>query len=52
MNLKCIRMHWLNTSTGLVAEVQRALVGPLWSAFDAAIKAKSFSIGINNLEAS
>jgi hypothetical protein len=29
-----------------VAEVQCALVGPLRSAFDAAIKAKSFSIGV------
>jgi hypothetical protein len=46
MNLKCIRMHWLNTSTGLVAEVQCALIGPLRLAGNATIKAKSFSLGI------
>jgi hypothetical protein len=52
MHLKSIWVHWLNGSAGLVAEVKCALVGPLWGAFDTAVKAKSFPIGINNLEAS
>jgi hypothetical protein len=52
MHPKSIRVHWLNTPAGLVTEVESAFVGPLWGAFDAAIKAESFSIGVNNLEAS
>ena len=52
MHLEHVRVHWLNRAACLVAEVQRALVLPLWGAFDAAIKAESFPIGINNLEAS
>lgn len=39
MHLECIRMHRLNRAAGLVAEVQSAFVGPLWGAFDTAIKA-------------
>lgn len=39
MHLECIWMHWLNTSAGLVAEVESAFVLPLRRAFDAAIKA-------------
>jgi hypothetical protein len=44
-------MHWLHRAAGLVAEVERAFVLPLWRAFDAAIKAERLPIGINNLEA-
>lgn len=51
MNTKRIRMHRLHTSACLVTEVQRALVGPLRRAFDAAVEAESFPIGINNLQA-
>lgn len=51
VNTKSIRMHWLNTSSGLVTEVQCTLVCPLRSAFDTTIKAERLPIGINNLEA-
>lgn len=39
MHTKSIRVHWLNTSAGLVAEVQSAFVCPLRRAFDASIEA-------------
>ena len=51
VNLECIRVQRLNTPTGLVAKVQCAFIGPLRRAFDAAIKAESFPIGVNNLQA-
>lgn len=38
VDFECIRMQRLHRATGLVAEVQRALVGPLRSAFDASVK--------------
>jgi hypothetical protein len=44
-------MHWLHRAAGLVAEVECALVSPLRRAFDTAIKAHRFPIGINNLQA-
>lgn len=37
---KSVRVHGLHRATGLVAKVQRALVLPLWSAFDAAVEAE------------
>jgi hypothetical protein len=39
VNTKSVRVHWLDTSSGLVTKVQRAFVGPLRSAFDTAIEA-------------
>ena len=39
MDLKCIRMHRLHRAACLVTEVECTLVGPLRSAFDAAIEA-------------
>lgn len=39
MDLKRIRMQRLHRTSGLVAEVQCTLVGPLRSAFDTAIEA-------------
>jgi len=39
VHLEHVRVHWLNTSSGLVTEVKCALVAPLRSAFDTAIKA-------------
>jgi hypothetical protein len=44
-------VHWLNTSAGLVTEVERAFVLPLRRAFNATVKAERFPIGINNLQA-
>jgi len=52
VNLKHVRMHWLNRAACFVAEVQSPFVLPLRRAFDTAIKSESFPIGINNLEAS
>ena len=49
MHTKCIRMQRLNRATCLVAEVQCAFVGPLRSAFDAAIKTESFALGVDDL---
>ena len=51
MHLEHVRVHRLNRAACLVAEVQRALVGPLRLAGNATREAKSFPIGINNLEA-
>ena len=51
MHLEHVRVHWLNRTACLVAEVQRTFVTPLRSAFDTAIKAESFPISINNLQA-
>ena len=39
VHLEHVRVHWLNRAACLVAEVKCALIRPLWSAFDAAIKA-------------
>jgi len=39
MHLEHVRVHRLNRTACLVAEVQRALIGPLWRAFDTAIEA-------------
>ena len=51
VHLEHVRVHWLNRAACLVAKIQRAFVLPLRSAFDTAIKAESFPIGVNNLEA-
>jgi hypothetical protein len=51
MHLECIWMHWLNGAAGLVTEVQRALIGPLWLTRDTTRETESFPIGVNNLEA-
>lgn len=40
MHTKSVRVKWLNRAAGLVAEVERALVGPLWGAFDTAVEAE------------
>ena len=32
VHLEHVRVHWLNRAACLVAEVQRAFVGPLWLA--------------------
>lgn len=52
VDFECVRMQRLHRAACLVAEVQCAFVGPLWSAFDTTREAHSFPIGINNLEAS
>ena len=52
VNTKCIRVHRLNRASGLVAEVECALVAPLRLAGNATREAESFPIGIYNLEAS
>lgn len=49
VDTKSIRMQRLHRAAGLVAEVQRTFVGPLWSAFDAAIEAESFALGVDDL---
>lgn len=49
VDFECIRMKWLNGAAGLVAEVESAFVGPLWGAFDAAIKTESFALGVDDL---
>lgn len=49
VDTKSIRMKWLNRAAGLMAEVESAFVGPLWSAFDAAIEAESFALGVDDL---
>jgi hypothetical protein len=51
MHLESVRMHRLHRATCLVTEVKCAFVLPLWRAFDTAIKAHRFPIGINNLQA-
>lgn len=50
VDFKRVRVQRLHRATCLVAEVQRAFVGPLWRAFDAAIKTESFTLGIDDLE--
>lgn len=44
MHTKSVRVQRLNRAACLVAEVERALVLPLWGAFDTAIEAESFSV--------
>ena len=46
VHLEHVRVHWLNRAACLVAEVKCALIGPLWRAFDAAIKAESFPVDV------
>ena len=47
VNLKHVRVHWLNRAAGLVAEVKSALVLPLRRTFDAAIKSESLALCVN-----
>lgn len=49
VDFECIRVKWLNRAAGLVAEVESAFVGPLRSAFDAAIEAESLALCVDNL---
>jgi len=51
MHLEHVRVHRLNRAACLVAEVESAFVLPLRLARDTTREAKSFPIGINNLEA-
>ena len=46
VNLKHVRMHWLNRAACLVAEVKCAFVGPLRRTFDTAIKSESLAFWI------
>ena len=47
VHLEHVRVHRLNTSACLVAEVQRALIGPLRSTFDTSVKSKRLTLWIN-----
>ena len=47
--LKGIRMKRLHTSACLVAEVERAFVGPLRLAGNATVKAQQFAFWVNDL---
>jgi hypothetical protein len=47
MHLKSIWVHWLNGAAGLVTEVQRAFVLPLWLARDTTRETESFSFWVN-----
>lgn len=49
VDFECVRMKWLHRAAGLVAEIESAFVGPLRSAFDAAIEAESFALGVDDL---
>lgn len=49
VNLECVRMQRLNRAAGLVAEVQCALVSPLWLTRDATREAESFAIAVDDL---
>lgn len=51
VHFESVWVHRLHRAASLVAEVESAFVLPLRGAFDAAIKAQCFPIGINNLEA-
>ena len=46
---KRIRMKRLHTSACLVAEVERAFVGPLRRAFDTTVEAQRFAFWVNDL---
>ena len=50
VDTKSVRMQRLNRAACLVAKVQRAFVGPLWRAFDAAIEAESFALGVDKFK--